>query len=365
MPLARIITDSVDESLELTMQLRSRGFQVETVAPGDVPNTPADLEVRLEECNSEEVLTHTAQVSEADDLWVFVAPGALDDSARPIRTIPLVAAVNRVAPEAKPSQSKSKVAPAVGPFAVPEDDPILLELLEIKMRANTAVEDVGPANGNGVNGPRVAPAAALPAVAVPAPTAVPKDRSPQRILALPPQSTEVFQFPATPESQVRLRSLGGVASMISVRSHEPAQISAADLKFWRIASVAAALAIAALLLGVNLSGAPEPKRNGSQAASTLTEAFSQPHRKNPAIPATNEAPASAKPPASKTNRPSVSGPPIKLATKTVRLHKAGRRRLARPSADDGIATDTVIYFDHKGRPSVLKPPTYKRPADLK
>ncbi len=150
MPLARIITDSVDESLELTMQLRSRGFQVETVAPGDVPDTPADLEVRLEECNSEEVLTHTAQVSEADDLWVFVAPGALDDRARPIRTIPLVAAVNRVAPEAKPSQSKSKVAPAVGPFAVPEDDPILLELLEIKMRANTAVEDVRPANGNGV-----------------------------------------------------------------------------------------------------------------------------------------------------------------------------------------------------------------------
>ena len=89
MPLARIITDSVDESLELTMQLRSRGFQVETVAPGEVPTTPADLEVRLEECDSEDMLTRTAQGSEADDLCVFVAPGALDESARPMRTISL------------------------------------------------------------------------------------------------------------------------------------------------------------------------------------------------------------------------------------------------------------------------------------
>jgi len=55
MPLARIITDSADDSLELTLQLRSRGFQVETVAPGEVPTTPADLEVRLEECNPEDV----------------------------------------------------------------------------------------------------------------------------------------------------------------------------------------------------------------------------------------------------------------------------------------------------------------------
>ena len=50
MPLARIITNAVEESLELTIQLRARGFQVETVAPGKVPATPADLEVRLDEC---------------------------------------------------------------------------------------------------------------------------------------------------------------------------------------------------------------------------------------------------------------------------------------------------------------------------
>src|SRR5215475_7175111 len=89
MPLARIITTSADDSLELSMQLRSRGYRVETVAPGHVPNGPADLEVCLEECAPEDVLTKAAVVQESEDLWVFVAPGALDERSRPMRLIPL------------------------------------------------------------------------------------------------------------------------------------------------------------------------------------------------------------------------------------------------------------------------------------
>ena len=366
MPLARIITDSVDESLELTMQLRSRGFQVETVAPSDVPSTPVDLEVRLEECNSEDVLTQTAQVSEADDLWVFVAPGALDESVRPVRTIPPVASVIRI-PEAKSPQSRPKVAPAVVPFAVPEDDPILLDLPEFNVRAIAAVkEDVRPANGNGMDSGRNIPAAASTAAVVPVPAAAPKNGTSLRAPELSPQTTEVVQFPARAESQVRLRSMGeDVASMVSVRSHEPAPISAADLRFWRIASVTAALAIAALLLGVNLSRAPEPGKNAPQGAATVTAAFRQPHSTSKGIPATNEPPVAApKPAAGKTHKPSVSPPPIEFATETVRLHKAGRRRLARPSPDDVIAKDSVVYFDRKGRSSVQRPPSDKRAADL-
>jgi hypothetical protein len=362
MPLARIITDSVDESLELTMQLRSRGFQVETVAPADVPATPADLEVRLEECNSEDVLMRTAQVSEADDLWVFVAPGALDESVRPIRTIPLVAPVIRT-PEARPPQPRSMVAPAVVPFAVPEDDPILLELFEINMRANKAVEDVRPANGNGTHSGRTIPAAALLATVVPLPAAAPKNGTSPRPQELPSQTTEVVQFPATAESQVRLRSIGEeVAAMVSVRSHEPAATSSADLKFWRIASITAVLAIAALLLGVNLSRAPQPGKNAPQSAATVASSSSLAHPTIKVIPRTS-VPA-PKPAAGKTSSPNVSHPTIESATKTVRLHKAGRRRLTRPSHDDVIATDTVVYFDHKGRPAVQRLPSGKRPADV-
>lgn len=90
MPLARIITEVADDCLELTMQLRARGFQVETVPPGVMPSTPADLEVRLEECAPEDVVSHMAQTAASgDDLWVFVAPGALDSNALPIRSGPI------------------------------------------------------------------------------------------------------------------------------------------------------------------------------------------------------------------------------------------------------------------------------------
>jgi len=89
MPLARIITEVADDCLELTMQLRARGFQVETVAPGFIPSTPADLEVRMDECAPEDVVNYMAQSSAGDDLWVFVAPGALDSNSLPIRNAPV------------------------------------------------------------------------------------------------------------------------------------------------------------------------------------------------------------------------------------------------------------------------------------
>src|SRR5262249_5299579 len=151
MPLARIITDSVDESLELTMQLRSRGFQVETCPPGEVPITPADLEVRLEECNSEDVLMRTAQLSDADDLWVFVAPGALDDSVRPIRTIPLVSAPITPGPEPKVAAKPApRFVPAFVPHIAAEDDPIMLELSGLSTPSG-AQTIVITANGNGAH----------------------------------------------------------------------------------------------------------------------------------------------------------------------------------------------------------------------
>jgi len=156
MPLARIITKSADDSLELSMQLRSRGFRVETVAPDQIPSSPADLEVCLEECAPEDVLSKAAIVRESEDLWVFVAPGALDERSRPMRVIPLtpqvvemrapepaavvaalapvleVAAVEVKLPELENTTRVVEVqVPAVAVKEVvltPEDDPLLCEL---------------------------------------------------------------------------------------------------------------------------------------------------------------------------------------------------------------------------------------------
>jgi hypothetical protein len=90
MPLARIITEHAEESLELAIQLRSRGFEVETVPPSQVPETPADLEIQLDACGADQILEQVISASADEDLNVFVAPGALDESfsAQPIRLAP-------------------------------------------------------------------------------------------------------------------------------------------------------------------------------------------------------------------------------------------------------------------------------------
>lgn len=135
MPLARIITDVADDCLELTMQLRARGYQVETVSPSAIPSTPADLEVRLEECAPEDVVIHAANGVSAEDLWVYVAPGALDANALPIRTFPLPTGSTGEAPTSPKilsitSKQKTERPPVVGSLAIDshEEDPILAEL---------------------------------------------------------------------------------------------------------------------------------------------------------------------------------------------------------------------------------------------
>jgi hypothetical protein len=81
MRLARIVTEFPEEALELAMQLRSRGFQVETVSPADNPTETAELEVRLEECAAEDALAQVSGMTTGEEVCVFVAPGALDGSS--------------------------------------------------------------------------------------------------------------------------------------------------------------------------------------------------------------------------------------------------------------------------------------------
>jgi hypothetical protein len=350
MPLARIITDSVDESLELTMQLRSRGFQVETCAPGEVPSTPADLEVRLEECNSEDVLTQTAPVSDGDDLWVFVAPGALDDSIRPIRTIPLrsAAITPRSAPEAEPA---FKFVPALVPNITPEDDPIMLELSSLS--AQPGLQQIRtPPNGNGTHAHSVPLTVTSSAAAVDLSAMARKLESP----AIEPQSAkaEILEFPAKPELMDHLSRPGRKAVDLG-----PSR----DLRFWRIACVAAGLAIAALLLGVNWSRTPQPTvsaspvSNAGQGTSSITRRIGKaasPDRQRARV--LSEKPEHLIPlPAKPSAAGATLGRVVTVPRKDVRLGNNGGRRVANSSTDDSVARDTVTYFDPKGCPSTQKP----------
>jgi len=322
MPLARIITDSVDDSLELTIQLRARGFQVETVAPGEIPNTPADLEVRLEECAPEDVLTQAAQTSELDDLWVFVAPGALDDKVRPIREILLEPMTVR-APEPKvvapPLKAESPAAPVLQ-FHIPEDDPILAELEELK--ASTVL------------GAHAQVRAAEPSV----------------------EKAEVVVFPTAPEP----RAIARPVESVPLGETEPAPVpatagerepgSSADMRFWRIATVAAGLAISALLLGASMSRQPNAAPTPLLSATTTVLPVPSPsprHARSAPVQARRASPTPTQPPIqAKAVAPARSrAPRVAKATRT-----SGTKLRHRPSAsrsDSIIAEDTVVFYDRK------------------
>ncbi|HZE26210.1 MAG TPA: hypothetical protein VE083_02435 [Terriglobales bacterium] len=380
MPLARIITDSADDSLELTLQLRSRGFQVETVAPGEVPTTPADLEVRLEECNSEDVLTRTAPVSEADDLWVFVAPGALDESVRPIRGISLVAPGIR-APEAKAAPqlaAKSPNTPSVIPFATPEDDPILLELVELQKQVAAGMAGMNveprPPNGNGAYGAHPETAAA-PAAATNLPAAAPlpeESTTAGSVSEIMAQTEELAVFPTAAESPLHTQPVEEAARTAVPRAaSERAPGSSAELRFWRIACVAAALAIAALLLGAHLSRTPESPIGSQTGATTRSESFPSQQKKASVVPPQDKpvVPAPAKPSASaaKAAKPPRAQSAFARKTALSARQALARRRVASAHRHRFIAKDTVVFFDRKGGATARKlksEPSRKRRSDL-
>lgn len=324
MPLARIITDSVEDSLELTIQLRARGFQVETVSPGEVPNTLVDLEVRLEECSPEDVLTRAAESSqEVDDLWVFVAPGALDDRVRPIREVSLMPAASPAQERpAAPSSIKAPYAKPVVDFNVPEDDLLLCELQSQAASAGLA-HMAAPSAAEPI---RIDAAKSVPPVVM-ASTVV---REVERELP------EVVVFPK-PAPKIT----GPLHAAPPVRR----EAGPADMKFWRIASAVAVLAIAALIFGANLSR--EPQAVTSQAARV-------PVAKTPlqrSVPVKKV--AAYQPPTHLKPGPvqvATAASPAPIAKKPAAQQSAGQKVARHHSVggNDDIAQDTVVYYDGRG-----------------
>lgn len=81
MPLARIITHSVEAAAPVIKQLKARGYTVETALPGESCNKPADLEIVLEKAKSDAVLSRAASLFEGTDCNVYIGAGAF--RARP------------------------------------------------------------------------------------------------------------------------------------------------------------------------------------------------------------------------------------------------------------------------------------------
>src|SRR5580704_2881659 len=256
MPLARIITDSADDSLELSMQLRARGFRVETVPPGEIPSTPADLEVRLEECASEDVVSRAA-TKDSEDLWVFVAPGALDESMRPMRVIPLYPQIEPRVPRLAAQRAEAA-------------EPISITSLPQKNEATAA--DVPPV----LQEPAIVPA--------PSPLQAKAEEVPAKIVALPkknesqkrsgtPRAPEKWRIPEVPERAKIL--VAGLDAKPRIPARKTAYKIALRINpgFWRTASVTVALAVLACVLVIMVGLQPPVPASASQAGKMERSAF--------------------------------------------------------------------------------------------
>jgi len=386
MPLARIITTSADDSLELSMQLRSRGFRVETVAPDQIPSAPADLEVCLEECAPEEVLTKAALVKESEDLWVFVAPGALDERSRPMQVIPLMpqvvelcspepaAAVAALTPILEVATEVEKKTPFVELHVpsvlkevvlTPEDEPLLCE---IETKTSVATTDRVASKLEEISMPvpivraepavvvpaeiRLAEAAPLPVEvkqnALPAPVEVkspvplepklkasPKD-SLERVKRLAVVQQAFSQIPAVPERVEPKIVLYKPAPPKPKRRRGPLKSYKVAFqtgpKLWRTASVTFALLVLVGLVATVVAVRPSVPKKGTTVP-------------NPAVFL----------PLTQVSAPQSTGMGSTTAANAVPKTDSTRSGSHRRSAsDDGlVAKDTVVFYNRKPSP----PPT--------
>ncbi|GEM_PF-3317806 len=358
MPLARIITKVAEDSLELTMQLRARGFKVETVAPGQVCPTPADVEVHLDDCDAEQALSAAASAPPDEDLYVFVAPGALDERARPIKVVPLFA------PSEEPAVS-SRLGPAsatVLPFVPPEDDPILAELENERILAELeAVARAAGVLGVAAEKPASAPGPPEPAVGIPvtsSPVAAPRPAAPGLVEETPPSAkapvsveSGEFWIPQVPDRPPIVVSANVPAVPRTARPVVKVSVRTGP-KFWRTVWASTALLFLGGTLALVVVMRPPTPRDAARSVEVVVQPAAP--RATPATPALPG--PSVQGPTRAGTRSGVAAADVVLRAAQLPKPKASKRaRHPRSSHADGmIAEDTVVFYDRSHAVSPAK-----------
>ncbi len=77
MAIARIITRNPEEVVALREELRARGYEVETLAPGDLRLTPAEIEIVAEKVGRGDALKEARKLARRDDADLLISPNVL------------------------------------------------------------------------------------------------------------------------------------------------------------------------------------------------------------------------------------------------------------------------------------------------
>jgi hypothetical protein len=398
MPLARIITEHVEESLELAIQLRSRGFEVETVAPAQIPETPADLEIRLDTCSADEILSQVMSASADEDRNVFVAPGALNESfsAPQIRLAPptfkrslpespvqspevteplFVESIHDPEPVSSSIPTEQEAPePVIGRFNFEEVAIQEVAIQEVVIQ-EVATKEVAIEDGTPESIPTAAksPSAELPsAIATYSELEELPAESGTRLTVVEAHDETPAEMSAPPTEPL-ITPLVRASSELKESKSRPV-----DTLFLRVAILAAALAAAVVVVGSlwqqsHPAAGTLPAPGGQQIPFQNVPVQKSPQVSSPASPApvpvppaapvpekgatipSTQAPVSAKPQDHATAPPAhtapVAPPPQVTAKKPPAKKKPvqAQHHPATHSSDSGlIAKDTVIYYNRKG-----------------
>ena len=354
MPLARLITNAGGDADELAADLRSRGFTVEVVSPDAIPSYSVDLEIRVEECASEQALRNVEELSKAEDIHVFIGPGAIVESLRPMITIPLVPEAEEVVAEPAPIVSvvpDEVVTPQhLSSLAAEEDVVDEVEAIELPplVEASTSpihaeevyaeLKDVVSQQIAASESPVEESVHALEAEEV----YPPSDWPIWQPLAEEPKEELVPVAAAEVCAEPLRKSTSGLAGKWQN-----------DRLFWRVAVVTSVVAVATLLLGVSTHRfSPLPR--GLQSASEDAVPFQKAKGDVAAPQAVAEVPAAvpttvAAPEFKRVvahvpvvERPSLAEHLAKHVDIAKRVQRAATRH-----EDDYVAEDTVVRFGKK------------------
>jgi hypothetical protein len=357
----------------------------------------------MEECSPEEVLNKAAAVSESEDLWVFVAPGALDERARPIRTIPLLPhAFDAPTPRMIPTKFET-----TWPMeATRENSPseVVAPLAAMPMRVSAEIP-VAPANGSAkreIAADLKKESATVPPVIVPNGPAKPTpDVPPKMKVVVLPKLNEVAQIPEVPERAEPVRvAPASTVTVGRVRLRGPYKISfRTGAPLWKMMAVAGVLLVVAGLLVAAVALRPhsfQPAKLAPSAGPSAVHAGVNPTKPSSSsltvkssttpVGAPGQIAAPPVPPVAGRATPQVAGPSVPQIAKPVAESAATAaakspqatpqnvpakpaaanpvatnanktqpvRRHAGSSEADIVAEDTVVFYNHKPASSSAK-----------
>jgi hypothetical protein len=359
MPLARIISTSAKYSDGLADDLRSRGFQVLTSAPGESISESADLEITLNECLADDARA-AAHAAESKDMRVFLTPQAFAGNIRSIEmfvltpkpaageTLEIASAVepSSVEPSSvKPSSSLTSdslgkmlafaaPAPAVANRASERLETIRSVDMKVKEASAGGMEDF-PDGFDALDEPGFASVEEI------APVAETRGGIGRAILASKqsawPDMAEMKLVPAE-LAPASVRPTGVLPQAALLPERVPARFtrvpSPRDKRFWRVpivAGITAVLALSGVWMANHFSA------SSTSEGTTLRQMM---------------------PPPAEAANPGTAGAQLKAIAKPVDTSAPAQMRAPRakakrrtPPESDYVAKDTTVYFSK--RPAAL------------